>query len=252
VIVAAIIFACVFAGSLVGMALRVRLPSSHLSEESKDVIKLATGLIATMTALVLGLLVASAKSRYDLARSEVIELSANALLLDSMLQHYGPETEPIRALLRDVTTSAADRIWGQDAGGASLKNQPTPFEADDVIDQVQQLKPATDAQRAILTDCRAQLAILGRTRLLLFEQSSSSVSTPLVVVVVSWLTIIFVSFGMFAPRNATIAGTLLVCALSVAGAMFLILELDKPFSGSIRISRAPVQHALEVMKQNAR
>src|SRR5262245_61426803 len=109
-IVASIIFACVFGGSLVGMALRRILPPSHLSEESKDTIKMAMGLIATMTALVLGLLVASAKTRYDLARSEVIELSANVLLLDSMLQHYGSETSDIREMVRNVTASATDRI----------------------------------------------------------------------------------------------------------------------------------------------
>jgi hypothetical protein len=248
VLVALIIFACVFGGSLVGMTLRAMLPPNHLTDESKDVIKMATGLIATMAALVLGLLVASAKTRYDLARSEVIELSANALLLDSMLEHYGPETKEIRELLCTVTTSAADRIWGQE-GAAGPNNQPTPFEADELIDRVQQLSPTNDAQRAILADCRSQLATLGRTRLLLFEQSSSSVSPSLVVVVVSWLTIIFVSFGLFAPKNATVIGALLVSALSVAGAMFLILELDKPFSGSIRISRTPVQHALEVLER---
>jgi hypothetical protein len=228
------------------MGLRAALPKNHLTDESKEIIKMSSGLIATMTALVLGLLVASAKTRYDLARSEVIELSANALLLDSMLQHYGPETKEIRTMLRSVTENACDRIWSQDIGAAS-PNQPAPFEADEFIDRVQQLSPHNDAQRAILTDCRAQLATLSRTRLLLYEQASSSVSVPLVVVVVSWLTIIFVSFGLFAPRNATVIGALLVGALSVSGAMFLILELDKPFSGSIRISRAPVQHALEVL-----
>ena len=228
------------------MFLRATLPKNHLTDESKEIIKMSSGLIATMTALVLGLLVASAKTRYDLARSEVIELSANALLLDSMLQHYGPETKEIRTMLRSVTQNACDRIWSQDVGAAS-QNQPAPFEADEFIDRVQQLSPHNDAQRAILTDCRAQLATLSRTRLLLYEQASSSVSVPLVVVVVSWLTIIFVSFGLFAPRNATVIGALLVGALSVSGAMFLILELDKPFSGSIRISRAPVQHALEVL-----
>jgi Protein of unknown function (DUF4239) len=246
VIVALIIFACVSGGSLVGMWLRTALPEQHLSEESKDLIKRSIGMIATMAALLLGLLVASAKTRYDLARSEVIEMSANALLLDSMLQHYGPETKEIRPILRSVTARAADRIWGQDDPAAS-RDQPSPFEADELIDRVQQLSPTNDAQRAILGDCRAQLATLGRTRLLLYEQSSSSVSLPLVVVVVSWLAIIFVSFGLFAPRNATVIAALLVCALSVSGAMFLILELDKPFSGSIRISRAPVQHALDVL-----
>jgi uncharacterized protein DUF4239 len=244
--VAWIIFACAFGGSLFGMLLRATLPDHHLSDESKDVIKLACALIATMTALVLGLLIASAKGRYDQAQTEVIDLSANILLLDSLLAHYGPETKDIRAMLHDVLAGSVDRIWVQD-NGASAHPRPISAEADEVIDRIEQLKPANDTQRALQADCRSQIATLVRTRMLLFEQTSSSIPFPFLVVVVFWLTILFISFGLFAPFNTTVIGTLLVCAMSVAGAMFLVLELEKPFTGIIQISRAPVVHALDAL-----
>jgi len=244
--VALIIFACVFGGALVGMLLRATLPDHHLSAESKDVVKLACALIGTMTALVLGLLIASAKSRYDQAQSEVIDISANILLLDHLLAHYGPETKNIRTMLRDVLAGSIDRIWVQD-NDASAHPRPISAEADDVIDRIEQLKPTNDTQRALQGDCRSQIATLVRTRMLLFEQTSSSISFPLLVVVVFWLTILFISFGLFAPFNATVIGTLLVCAMSVSGAMFLVLELEKPFTGIIQISRTPVLHALDAL-----
>jgi hypothetical protein len=85
---------------------------------------------------------------------------------------------------------------------------------------------------------------VGQARWLLFEQQGSSLSMPFLVVVVFWLTIIFVSFGAFAPSNATVVATLFVCALSVSGSIFLVLEMDRPFTGLIQISDAPLRHAL--------
>jgi hypothetical protein len=241
--ISGLVFGCVFGGAMLGILVRSVLPNHHLSEESKDIVKLGTGLIGTMAALVLGLLVSSAKSSYDTKKNEITEMSADILLLDRVLAHYGPETADTRRALRAAATLAIDRIW---LGDALQATQPAPGgrDSDAVFDGIHQLSPASEKQRTLLAQARDIGIRLGRMRLLLFEQAGSSISVALLVALVFWLTAIFVSFGLFSPRNATVIGTLFVCALSVSSALFLILELDRPFDGVIQISQAPMRAAL--------
>jgi hypothetical protein len=116
-----------------------------------------------------------------------------------------------------------------------------------LFDKLQELVPRSDAQRALQSQAQSIMISIGRTRLLLFAQSGSSISKPFLVVVVFWLSMLFVSFGLFAPRNGTAIATLLIAALSVAGALFVILELDHPFSGLIQIPSTPLRTALSVL-----
>ena len=241
---ALLIFACVFVGAVIGMLLRAVLPGHHLSAESKDVVKMGTGLIGTMAALVLGLLVASAKSSYDSQANELTEASAKILMLDRVLAHYGPEGKDARELLRQVVSRMIETLW---ATNVSATSRPTTAEGEALFDNIQQLAPTSEAQRALRSQAQQIALDLARTRMLLYAQQGSSVSVPFLVVVVSWITIIFISFGLFAPRNLTVIITLLLCALSVAGAMFLILELDHPFSGLIQLSSAPLRGALALI-----
>jgi hypothetical protein len=236
--VSSIVFACIFGGALLGALLRRILPESHLNSESKEIVKLGTGLIGTMAALVLGLMVASAKSSYDTQKNEVTEMAANFTWLDRVLAHYGPEAQGARELLRRGMPYMIGRIWSND------KSAPANPHAEATYDAIQQLPSTNDAQRALKAEALGICVSLGRTRSLLFQQVGSSISLPFLIVVVFWLTIIFVSFGLFGPPNATVIVTLLVCALSVAGAIFLILELDHPFSGLIQISSEPLRNAL--------
>lgn len=239
--IGSIVFICVFGGALFGMFLRAALPEHHLSTESKDAVKVGIGLIATMAALVLGLLVATAKASYDTKSNELTEMSANTVMLDRMLAHYGPETRPIRELLRRSGEHALELLWPQN--GQAPRLEPAGG-AETLYDAIEALSPKNDAQRALQSEALNLTVDIGKMRWLLFEQSGSSISTPFLVVLVFWLTIIFMSFGLFAPHNLTVIATLLVCALSVSGAIFLILELDRPFEGVIRISSAPVRNAL--------
>jgi len=242
-VIAWIVFGCVFGGVLLGMFLRDVLPDHHLSADSRDVVKLGMGLIATMAALVLGLLIASAKGSYDTQRNELVRLSANVVLLDRVLAHYGSEAKEARDMLRSVVASALDRIWPADSSRAA-QLEPTATPAEGLYDKIRGLSPQDEAQRSLQAEA-LQIAIdLARTRWLLFEQAGSSISMPFLVLLAFWLVIIFVSFGLFAPRNATVLVTMLVCALSVSGGIFLILELDRPFAGLIRISSAPLRSAL--------
>lgn len=240
--ISAIIFFCIFGSGLLGMWLGSILPENHLNAETKDVVKLGVGLVGTMAALLLGLLVASAKSSYDARNTELMQLSANTILLDRALAHYGPGTEEIRQTLKLTTARTIDQIWSKN--GAAL---PSQSGAGVLFDKLQQLEPKTDAQRAIQSQAQSTMISIGQTQLLLFAQSSSSISTPFLVVVVFWLSVLFVSFGLFAPRNGTAIATLLIAAISVAGALLLILELDQPFSGLIQIPETPLRNALSVL-----
>jgi hypothetical protein len=241
-----IVFACVFGGGLVGLFFRATLPEHHLSADSKTLVTLGMGLVGTMAALVLGLLIASAASSFDTQRKEVTELSAKVVLLDRVLGHYGPEAKDARDLLRSNVASMLDKIWPEDPSRLS-EAQPFASGADVFYEKILELSPKDDQQRILKGQALGLALEIGQTRGLMFEQQGISISTPLLVVVVFWLTIIFISFGLFAPSNVTVITTLFVCALSVSGAIFLILEMYSPFAGLVRISSAPLRNALALL-----
>ena len=248
--IALIAFACVFGGALLGMFLRVLLPAHHLSEDTKDVIKLEVGLIATMTALVLGLMIATAKSSYDTQDEAVKHTAAKVLLLDRMLANYGPETQEARELLRRTVAARLEAIWPADRSHRVRWEAPEAgFAARDIEARILRLSPQTDAQRWLRTQALRLDRDIMETRWLVLGRLGSTVPVPFLVVVVVWLTIIFGSFGLFAPRHATAVVVLFLCALSVAGSLFLILEMDQPFDGLIKISSAPLRYALSHLGQ---
>ncbi len=234
-LVSVIVFACVYGGARLGIALRV--PEHHRDGDSRDVLKASTSLIGTMAALVLGLLVASAKSSYDNQRDELIQICADVALLDRALANYGPEAVATRQQLRSTVEAAFGRLWKRGSEAPSAAGEAF-YESVDRL-------PAEDERQRSIKAIAGQLAVgLGRTRWLMFAQSASAISIPFLVIVVFWLTILFVSFGVFAKPNATVHVALFVCAVSVAAAVFLILEMDRPFDGLIRISDEPLRGVL--------
>jgi hypothetical protein len=241
--VGCIVLACVFGGALLGMAIHTMLPERHLNAESKDVIKLGMGLIATMSALVLALLTNSAKGSYDTQRNELTQVSANVILLDRVLAHYGPETKEARDLLKLSVAGMIDRMWPDDPV-QTAKLGPTTTSGELFFDKIQELTPQNDVQRSLQNQAVSLSIGIGQARLLLFEQGGRSIPMPFLVLLIFWVTVIFLSFGLFAPRNATVVATLFLCALSVSGAIFLIMELDRPFGGVIQISSAPLRNAI--------
>jgi hypothetical protein len=242
-----ITLAIVFGGALLGIGLRAVLPQSELSGESREVVKLGVGLIATMAALVLGLLIASAKSSFDTQNAELTEMSSKVILLDRILSHYGPDAKEARDVLRNSVIGALDSLSSKDASISSQFGSSSRGEV--LYDKVQGLSPKDDAQRAIQAQALNILVGLGQTRWLVAAQRGNSVSVPMLVVLVAWLTIIFISFGLFAPRNVTVVVSLLVSALSVSGAIFLILEMYSPYAGLIHVSGAPLRAALAHLGQ---
>lgn len=253
VAIALITFACAFSGALFGIYGRGLLPESHFSTESRDVMKLAIGLIATMTALVLGLVVASAKSSLDATNTAVKESAATMLALDRLLARYGPETREIRDLLRSGATYRVNAIWPEEANRGSqpvsLDDPKMTHAFEDIEDRISRLEPRNHDQRALQSRALAITGEMFKARWLLLAGTGPSVPVPFLVALVFWLTVIFCAFGIMAPRNATVVTVLLVSVLSVAISIFLVLEMEHPFDGYIKVSSAPVRFMLSHLGQ---
>ena len=240
-----IAFACIFGGTFLGMFIRSRLPQHRLSGDTKDVVRMGTGLIATIAGLVLGLLIASANSAHVSQSSQVRQLTANVVLLDRTLAMYGPETDSLRNLLRHGVAVMVGRIWRE---GGSDSHTAEPFEASEAAlvfyEGIMKLSPSNDVQRSLQAKAIDASADLAKARLLLFVNAGESIPMPFLVILLAWLTILFATFSLFDDNNpVTIAG-LGVCALSTAAAIFLILELGHPFTGLMAISDEPLRNAL--------
>jgi hypothetical protein len=243
--VAAIVFAATFGGAALGMLLRKALPDPHLSSESKDVMKMGTGLIATISALVLGLLIASAKGSFDVQRSGFQQIAASFVVLDKTLANYGPEAKPARALLRRTVSALIERLWPADGSrGSALDATEITELGGGLLNAVRELTPHTDLQRTLQAQALQIGAEMGRLRWSMSQQEDSAIPTPFLVVLVFWLFVLFTSFGLFSPWNATVIAVHLVCALSVAGALFLIVDLSQPFQGVFQIPSTPFRKAL--------
>lgn len=245
---ALIVFACLIAAVLLGRTLRGLLPEGHLSTESKDAVKLAMGLVATMSALVLGLLVSSAKGAYDTERSEVIQMASKVAFLDRVLAAYGPEAAGVRAQFRDNVEEGIRQIW---PGEMRRPTQLTPnVQAGNMVYiAIHALSPHNDMQSDLRTQAATLAVDVAQIRSLLAAQSVPSVSKPMLIILVLWLVIISLGFSVLAPPNATTLLALTVSALAVSGAIFLILELDEPFGGLIGISSEPMLNALHQIEK---
>lgn len=240
-LIAAVLFACLVGAALLGRVVHRYLPEDHLSDSSRDAVKLAMGLVATMTALVLGLLVSSAKEAYDTKRSEVIQMAAKVAFLDRVLALYGPEAVEARSNLRTAVGDAVRRIWATDQTRLA-QLAPNQQAGDALYMTVQGLSPHNDAQRTLKTQVTTLMVDLGELRSLLVAQSIPSISKPMLLILLSWLVVIFFGFSLIAPPNVTTTLALVASAFSVAGAIFLILELDHPFGGLIHIPSEPLMN----------
>ena len=245
-----IAFACTFGGAVLGMWLPRVLPPHHLDTRSKDTIRVGIGLISTITALVLGLVTASAKSSFDAADAAVEQSATNILALDRTLARYGSETNEIRRALQQALRARIDTIWPQDSSkpvDLDPMRAGTGRATEGIAGAIHGLRPRDDSQRELRLRALELAETMLRARWLSVAAAERSVSGPFFLVI--WLTITFASFGLFAPRNATVLAVLFVCALSIGSAVFLLLELDTPFDGVLKVSAEPLRYALAHLDQ---
>ncbi len=212
--------------------------------------KLTIGLLATMAALVLGLLTASAKSAFDAEINEIEASATETILLDRALARYGPETTAIRALLRQAVERRLALVWPEDSAvPVRLDADETRVAGEEIEDQVRALAPASDAQRTLRSRALDLSGNIVRTQWLMLVQADTPIPRPFLVVIVAWISVLLLSFGLFAPRNATVVGALLVCALAVSASIFVILEMGQAFEGLIKIPSAPLHVVLSHLGQ---
>jgi hypothetical protein len=253
IVTALVVFAVLMGASLLGSSLGRRLPATQVTGATWSSVSLGLGFISTMAAIVLGLLVASAKGSYDTKHDEVQSAAAKFILLDRTLRQYGPETQSVRALLRDRVKSLTSMRWVKEQQASSdARTEPAPpatYGYEQIWLAVRTLSPANDVQRALQARALDILDQLGQTRWLLTAQSSEGISTPMLVALVVWLAVIAGCAGVFAPRHRTMFVVALLCAISVSGTIFLLMELYEPFGGVMRMSGAPLQTALDVLSQ---
>jgi hypothetical protein len=246
--IGALVLVCTFGGALAGMRLKDALPKQHLESESSNTIKVGIGLVATMTALVLGLVTGSAKGSFETISSDINQTANELITLDRVLARYGPDAAEVRRELSSLVASRMAAIWPAD--GAKPQLDVADFgRAEAMIGRIQSLAPQTEEQRWL----RSRALDLGeavlQARWIATSGHNTAVLLPFVAALLFWLSMTFMSFGLFAPRNATVVAVLFVCALSVAGAVFLVLEMDGPFDGLVRVSPQPLQYVLSQMNR---
>lgn len=248
-IIAFVILAGSCGGLLLTVGLRHRLPPHHEQKDTRDLLKVATGMLATLVALILGLLVSSAKDTLDTATAEISRSGAQIIALNRMLVNYGPEAQPVRELLRRNLAGSIERIWpGKSGRSAPVTSEDAPV-LDDLRESIGKLAPRDEWQKQWQAKAARQADTLAEGRWLLFEQMQNPLPQEFLIVIGFWLVLLFVGLGLLAPRNSTAIVALVICALSMSAAIFLILEMNQPFDGIIKVSSAPLEAALAVISK---
>ncbi len=242
---AVVSFVLMLLGCIAAVQVRRVLPDRHFSEDARDIVRLGAGLMATISALVLSLLISSASNSYEAQRREVREIAANVVLLDALLTEYGPATRPIREGQRAAVDTLVNNIWRTAPGGADPERGFMPAAvAHNLHEAIRALKPETETQRELRTQAIQVAVDTARARYMLYEGSDSRLPTPFVFIVIGWLATLFMSFCLFSQPNRIAVVALVVLAMSTASALFLLLELSDPFSGLLSIPDRPLRHAL--------
>jgi hypothetical protein len=237
----------VFASAILGMLMRRKLPESHLGDETKSVVTLSMGVVGTLTALVLSLLIATASSTFNTRNQEITVIAAKVIQLDRLLRRYGPEADGLCDLLRRYTAMRFQDLFPPGSAKPALENPRTITLFEELEDRLAAMEAHNAQQRWLQSQAQALTTDLTEVRWLLAEQEVLGIPVPVLLVVLFWLCLLFMSFGLFAPPNVTVTVALFLCALAVAGAIQTILDLSKPFEGVIRVSGQPLRHALEVI-----
>jgi Protein of unknown function (DUF4239) len=237
-------FISILIGAAIGMLLKRSSPSDLLDGGAKEAVRLGAGFLATLAALVISLMIASAKSTYDTQNTNIRQLGTNAVLVDEMLLKYGPAAREARTLLRETIPSATARIWQESVAAKGSSNFVVSSTGERFYGAVEGLKPDNEEQTSLKARIIQLTTEMGRTRLLVFTQNENAIPVPFFVVLVFWLVLIFASFSLFAEPGPIVIASTLLFALSVSSALFLIVDLGHPFEGLMQISNHHLQVVL--------
>jgi hypothetical protein len=242
--IALIAFACIFGGALLGTFCH-RLVAEALSTDVKDAIKQVISLIGMMASLALGLLVASANGSFTSRNDALDRIAADIIEVDRVLAGYGAEAQGLRESLRDMVASTIERVWPEEGSGrVRVATGTVPASIEGIQRKLYALAPENEMQKKLQSRALTLFDDLLQTRELALEKASHTLPTPFLVVMVFWLSMVLFGINLFvAPRGIVIA-SMFVGALCLSAAIFLILQLDNPFEGLMRLSSAPLRRAL--------
>lgn len=240
---------CIFGGAMAGFFVQRFLPPHHLSKESLDSVKLGAGLIATMAALILGLLVSSSKGTYDRVNVLINAAAANAISLSQTLKNYGLEADPLRKILVDRVTKIGNDIWPEDFRGPMKSSEAFKQESSilGLTKMITELKADSAAAIQMKSNALAIAEKLNEERWQITVESTSKLPMTLIVIPIFWITFLTFVYAAFSPRNSTVIMVLFFCSVSISGAIFLICEMSMPLDGSIKIPRQPFDTAIELI-----
>jgi len=249
IITSLVVAACIFASAIAGLLLHSRLPGHHLTKETQDVVRLGTGMLSVLASLVLGLLIATAKTSYDTTDQAIQGYATELILLDETFRDYGQTATVPRDLLRRYTTQLLMDFWPKSGGHpAVLDNHVAGIMLEHIREAIRALKPVDDGQRWLRDQALQISTSLLRQRWLMIEQAGTKIQPIVLVVLVLWIAFIFATFALNAPRNATVVTAFLICSLAIGGSIYLILEMDSPLNGTMKISDWPMTNALAHMQ----
>ena len=251
-VIGVIIFLTILSGAGLGMLLGRLLPADHLSDQSRSVITVATAVVGTASALVLGLLISTASSAFTERSGEVGRIAVDVIRVDRLLRNYGPEADGARQSLARYAAMENEDLFPEDSDKAAKVEKPGAVQQlDDIRHALFALKPSDDSQHHVKDRALQLLDEMTDTRwLLAFQQNISPIPLAFLILLVFWLTMLFGTFGLFAPRNVTVAVALVLSAVAVSGGIELVLDMTDPFSGIVRVSSAPMHHAVEMTRRD--
>jgi Protein of unknown function (DUF4239) len=237
-------FVAIMAGIAAGMYLRRHVDLDRLGPATKEVIRPGASYLATLSAVLISLMIASAKSSYDSQDAHFRTLAAYLVETDQLLAQYGPETTEIRILMRQAVPAAVDRIWREKRSAVQDSAFTAASLAEQVNSAVATLRPANDAQRALKKRIEEASAEIARTRVLMFADSEAAILTPFLLILIFWLAVVFASYSLFVQPSRVVLAAFLVFALSISSALFLVADLSQPFVGLMQIPKEQLRHTL--------
>src|SRR6516165_11009762 len=249
--IGSIVFAIILAGAFAGWAANEYLPANQLTEATRSLVSVSMAIVATISALVLGLLISNANASFVTRAGEVTQLSADILRLEQMLRRYGPETDTARRTLRQYTEHKTADLFPEDPRDVDLCNPSTYELLLQLEESLLALEPANSRDQWWLGQAMTLAGKIGEIRWLLAQQNAERTPKAFIGLLTFWLTSLFASFGLFAPHNLVSALALTLCALAVSGAVGMILELEQTFGGLLRVSPRPMYSALSVLRDSA-
>ena len=239
---------CCICGAHLGMYLHAILPGHHRTADTKEIVKLGAGLIATMTALILGLLVSSAKDTFDSMNRELIQDGARIIQLDRILAQYGPDAAELRTTLKTTVQNILLQYWREDGVQESLeKNAETSNVLETLQTGLLTQSPQNDGQRQLLAHAQQLCSDLIQSRWMMIEMTQRDLPAAFLAIVLIWLGVLYICYGLITPHNGTVRVVFFVSALTVSAALFLVLEMNNPITGIIKVSSAPLQKALSLL-----